>query len=211
VRIQMLSLLIVAQFAVTAMPAGATDSLRHLEYSVNSDFYGRSERGTIRLDLRDVASDHSFGLDLEDDIGGAGSETFSVDLDPRGAMTVYGANQLRHEEEALLYFFALSHENMTGVDIGDHWVRENLTADGSQVTNYTVVHADGALVDLHVSRAFVRRDGSSENWRGQLIYNSASIVPVSIELSGLGSTGDEPGPRVLRLSLKLTSDSFKRE
>src|ERR1700680_1964876 len=120
----MLVLLIAAQFAVASAPARADGSLRHLEYSVSSNFNGRAEYGTIRLDLREVRRDRTFGFDLEDDIGGEGSETFSIDLDQRGGMNVYGANALRHEEEALLYFFALSHENMTGVDAGDHWTRE---------------------------------------------------------------------------------------
>jgi hypothetical protein len=197
----MLLLLIVAQFAVAGAPARADGSLRHLEYSVSSNLDGRAVHGTIRLDLRAVRLDHSFDFDLEDDIGGLGSETFSIDLDQRGGMNVYGANALRHEEEALMYFFALSHENMTGVDAGDHWIRENATADGSQVTNYTVLHANGELVDLGVARALAHRDGSTENWRGHLIYDSASIVPVLIELSGVDS----------KLRLKLTSDSFKRE
>jgi len=208
----MLSLLIVAQFAVASAPARADGSLRHLEYSVNSSFDGRAAHGTIRLDLREVRRDHSFGFDLEDDIGGEESETFSVDLDQRGGMNVYGANALRHEEEALLYFFALSHENMTGVDTGDHWMRENKTVDGSQMTRYTVLHANGELIDLGVARALAHLDGSSESWRGHLIYDSASIVPVLIELSGSGSdSADAPGSRALKLSLKLTSDSFKRE
>jgi hypothetical protein len=200
VRIRLLAFLMAAQLCVAAEPARAEGSLRHLEYTASSTIDGQTVHGTIRLDLRAVGRDRTFDFDLQDDIGGVAGETFRVDLDRLGGLSSHRAGALRAEEEALVYFFVLSHENMTGVDPGDHWMRENATAEGNQVTRYTVLHADGELVDLGVARAFARHDGSSESWNGHLIYDSASIVPVLIELNCSTS----------RLSLKLTSDSFKR-
>jgi hypothetical protein len=164
VRIRLLIFLVVAQCAATTMPIRA-GSLRHLEYAVSSTVDGRAQQGTIRLDLRAVGADRGFDIALEDDRGSAGNSAFEVNLARSGAMRLNGAGELRSEEEALVYFFGLSHENMTGVDPGDHWMRENATADGTQVTRYTVLHADGELVDLSVTRALSQRDGSTETWQ----------------------------------------------
>jgi hypothetical protein len=191
-----------------ALPVTA-GSLRHVEYAVSSNLDGPLRQGKIALDLTDVAPDRTFGFDIADDLRDPLDSQFHVRLDERGSAGTRDAVSLSDEEEALLYFFALSNENLTGVARGDRWTRNCPLTDGSQETRFTVLRASGLVLDLGVTRAVTRADGTVEGWQGHLLYDAAAVVPLTIELRGR-DPGDPSAPE-RSLTFRLTGDSFTRD
>jgi hypothetical protein len=210
VRVHAVALLALVQLAATS-PVSA-GSLRHVEYSFNSSVHGAAQTGTIRLDLTAVNPDRSFAFDVADDSGSDDARAFQVSLDRMGSVDEDAAGALREEDEALLYFFSLSHENVAGVDPGDHWVRSCANALGSQETNYAVLSLRKPIVDLGVTRVVTRVDGEVTIWRGHVLYDVVGAVPTLVELRGTSSNPALDGKSHERnLKINLTSDSFKHE
>ena len=188
--------------AFTAAPLAAPAAvvpLRHVEYTVTTQVDGHSTRSRLLLDLVGTTADRGLQLEIVQPDQG---EPVRVDVDKLGVATVTSDVPLTREAALLVYFFALSAQNMTGLDRGDEW-------GGADGTRFRVVRkpAEGRL-DIAFTRA-VEGLGERADYRGRLLYDAFKVVPLSVDARGEVEASAPGGPRSheVRLALTLVKDS----
>ena len=193
---------------VCGAPAvGSGVPLRHVEYAVRTTVAGQSAASRLLLDL--IATTPGGGLTLDLTAPDRG-ETVRVDVAGDGAATVRSGGELGRAGAALLYFFALGSQNLTGMGPGDAWSVDGSAGDGAQqVTHFRVVArpVDGWL-DVAVVRAVSAADTRVE-YRGRLLYDAFKVVPISFDLSGNVHENEGGLDRTypIRVAATLVSDS----
>ena len=197
---------IFATLLVTASAASAHEPLRHVEYAVTTHVDGRASTSHLALDL--VGTTGERGMSLEIAEPGA-ADPVRVEVDARGAVTCAHDAPLSREAKLLVYFFALSAQNLTGMGRGDEWSADGATGDGAQHrTRFRVVRlpAEGRL-DIAFTRTL--DGGGRADYHGRLLYDAFKVVPVAFEAAGEVRATEDGVDRThdVQLALTLTKDS----
>ncbi len=199
--------LTLAAIVCTTPAANAGSPLRHVAYAVTSEVDGRASTAQLALDLVATGADRALTLELSEPDA---AEPVRVDVDKNGVATVSGGAPLSREAALLVYFFALSAQNMTGLDAGDEWAADGDTGDGTQhKTRFRVVRtpAEGRL-DIAFTRTLALA-GEHADYHGKLLYDAFKVVPLGISAEGEVRATEDGVPRThtVRLALTLTGDS----
>ncbi len=197
--------LILAALCCATPAANAGPSLRHVAYAVTSEIDGRTSTAQLALDLVATGGDRALTLELSEPDA---AEPVRVDVDKEGAATVAGHAPLSREAALLVYFFALSAQNMTGLAPGDEWAADGDTGDGTRhKTHFRVVRtpAEGRL-DIAFTRTLAL-GGERADYHGKLLYDTFKVVPLDLRAEGEVRAGDDGVAHAVRLALTLTGDS----
>ena len=191
----------------TTPAANAGSPLRHVAYAVTSEVDGRTSTAQLGLDLVATGDDRALTLELSEPDA---AEPLRVDLDKRGVATVAGHAPLSREAALLVYFFALSAQNMTGLAPGDEWGADGDTGDGTRHrTRFRVVRtpAEGRL-DITFTRSLALA-GERAEYHGKLLYDAFKVVPLGFSAEGEVRATEDGVARThaVRLALTLTGDS----
>jgi hypothetical protein len=206
VRVQAL-VLAFAAVCCTTPAANAGSPLRHVAYAVTSEVDGHASTAQLGLDLVATGGDRAVTLELSEPDA---AEPIRVDVDKEGGATVAGHVSLSREAALLVYFFALSAQNMTGLGPGDEWGADGDTGDGTRhKTRFRVVRtpAEGRL-DIAFTRTLALA-GERADYHGKLLYDAFKVVPLGFSAEGEFRATEDGVARThaVRLSLTLTGDS----
>lgn len=198
-------------FALTLLlpaPAMADGVLaRQLHYVGSTRIEGRLVPMTIDLDIGAISRYGTSRVFIDEHVGEQDLGEADIVLDRTGIVPGYYA-QLTFEEETLLDMLSLEFENMTGVGVGDTWERAGELQSGTHETRYVVRGCSGSNVDVEVDRTIRYQDGTRGTWRGNMTYNSETVVPTSILIAGVQLNGPD-SRRLIALQARLTGDSFQ--
>jgi hypothetical protein len=168
--------------AAAAKAATAAGPSRHLEYAVTEKDGDDPSTSTLDLEVGEPGA-HGLSVRLVDHEGtGTGAE-LDAQLDRLTGMTVTGEGGFSDREEVLLSLFALSFDNVGGLEKGAKWSRVAQTPDGTATTAYEVRGAIGSLVELSVQHA-VADAGWISLWQGTVVYDTLAGAPTRVELTG---------------------------
>jgi len=199
--------------AEVSVPSHASAALRSLQYAVTERVDGRRVGGTVAVAITSINDDRGFGVDVREEMGDEDAVRVHANVDRYGAIFVRRGESLTREEQAVLYFLALSSQNLTGMDKGDEWRANGTVPDGHHETRYTVLRSlsDGRI-DLGVTRSIWLSNGETSSWRGTVVYDYQAIMPVSISLSGRVRSRSEEALRTsdVTLRMQLQSDTFQK-
>ncbi len=199
--------LVLTALACAALPAGASPSLRHVEYAVTTQVDGRNARAQLALDLVATGGDRAVTLELSEPDA---ADPVRVQLDKNGVATVAGGAPLSREAALLVYFFALSAQNLTGMGAGDEWKADGETGDGARHhTRFRVVRTAGeGKLEVTFTRA-LELAGEQSDYHGKLVYDAYRVVPLSVSAEGAIRATEDGVPRThdVRLGLTLMADS----
>lgn len=190
-----------------APAANAAPPLRHVAYAVSSEIDGRASTAQLALDLVATGGEGALTIELSEPDA---AEPVRVEVDREGVATVAGHAPLSREAALLVYFFALSAQNMTGLEPGDEWRADGDTGDGARhQTRFRVVRtpAEGRL-DIAFTRTLALA-GEHADYHGKLLYDAFKVVPLGFSAEGEVRATEDGVPRThaVRLALTLTGDS----
>ena len=200
--VALVSLLPVPVFGQEHPPFG-----RQLHYAGTRTVGDESRPIAIDVDIgRMDRSDAVTWILVDEHVGDRDLGPRHVTLNSSGV--VEAAGRLTFEEETILDMIALQFEDMDGLSAGNHWTRSGSLQDGTHETVYRVRSNVDGIVDIDVSRTMSSGSGASGSWNGQMMYNSSTVAPTSIDLTGeLATEGQSQRP--LAFSARLVGDSFQ--
>ena len=200
--------LLLATLCATGSAARAADApLRHVEYAVTTQVDGRASSAHLVLDLVATGADRAVTLELSE---AEGAEPVRIELDQNGVATVANHAPLSREAALLVYFFALSAQNLTGMGTGDEWKADGETGDGTRHrTRFRIVRTPGeGKLEVAFTRA-LELAGERSDYRGKLLYDAFRVVPLGFSAEGEVQATEDGVARThaVSLALTLTADS----
>ncbi len=193
--------------AGTVAPAAAAP-LRHVEYAVTTQVDGRASSAHLVLDLVATGADRAVTLELSES---EGAEPVRIELDQNGTATVANHAPLSREAALLVYFFALSAQNLTGMGAGDEWKADGETGDGARHrTRFRVVRTPGeGKLEVSFTRALAGTGDEQADYHGKLLYDAFRVVPLGFSAEGAVHATEAGVARThdVRLALTLLADS----